>query len=381
MSAVSIFVELHKSPSHHDPSGCPFSLTVEDASCDSYGGHVVAICLIVSAETGDMKKANPVVLVPGIMGSHLFLKGWTVWADSFTAVRLILNPSLLNPWISLDPGPPLNRFYGSLVRFFAQKQYDDDDLFLFGYDWRSGIINGAIALARFVQEKVQRLRSPIVFIAHSLGCLLVKWAIAEGLIPVQLVKLVVAAGPPTLGSANAFKSLIEVPDISTHLNLLLRSMRFVHPTLADQLTIPLLRSLMVVQSLLELMPPRTIPVFTEGSPQLFSAFQWRGWPRALREAIAEADRVQNQMATQIWPAVVPRKLILSDKSATETGYFIDAVNPFQIAASLAAGAGDGTVLVDSARAFGSDEPELLVDARHEELLDDMKSRQYLDAIL
>jgi hypothetical protein len=77
------------------------------------------------------------------MGSHLFLKGWTVWADSFTAVRLILNPSLLNPWISLDPGPPLNRFYGSLGRFFPQKQYDDDDLFLFGYDWRSGIINGA----------------------------------------------------------------------------------------------------------------------------------------------------------------------------------------------------------------------------------------------
>jgi hypothetical protein len=65
-----------------------FSLTVENVSCDTYGGHVVVICLVVSAETGDMKKANPVVLVPGIMGSHLFLRGWTVWADSLAAVRI-----------------------------------------------------------------------------------------------------------------------------------------------------------------------------------------------------------------------------------------------------------------------------------------------------
>ena len=325
-------------------------------------------------------KPHPVVLVPGIMGSELLLSGWTVWNDSLSAMRAVLNPALFAPWVPLEAGPPLPT-YDSLISWLTySKGYGPDDLFLFGYDWRPGIAKAAEALAMYVENSV-RHGSQIIFVAHSLGCLVVRWAITEGLIESIKVKLVIAAGPPFLGSALAFRSVVEVPDIDPRLNYLLRLAQFVRPSLADQIAIPLTRSLVSLQSLIELMPPETIPVFTEGKQQLFSAFQWRGWPEALSGATSEAGQAQQRLAASAWPTVLPRKLILSENAATETGYFIQANNPFAIAASLKTLPGDGTVLADSARAYGTSLPELVVNSAHQQLLDDADTIQYLDSVL
>lgn len=326
-------------------------------------------------------KPNPVVLVPGIMGSKLSLSGWTVWDESIVASRAIFNPSLFNSWIPLESGPPVSGTYGNLIRWLTtRKGYGPNDFFAFGYDWRVGIEGAAAELQRFVENKVRR-GSQIIFLAHSLGCLVVRWAIVQGMIASGKVKLIVAAGPPFLGAAKAFKSVIELPDINASLNNLVRLARFVRPTIADQITIPVIKSLMGVSSLLEIMPPRGIPVFSEGGLQLFSAFQWRGWPLSLSGAVAEADQVQARLASGVWPNGLPRKLIVSDKSPTETGYYIDQADQFSVSACLATEPGDGTVLVESARAFGSDEPELLVDSEHQQLLNDQSTIQYLDKVL
>jgi hypothetical protein len=326
-------------------------------------------------------KPNPVVLVPGIMGSRLSLSGWTVWDESIVASRAIFNPSLFNSWIPLESGPPVSATYGNLIRWITiRKGYGPDDFFAFGYDWRAGIEGAAAELQRFVENKVRR-GSQIIFLAHSLGCLVVRWSILEGMIPPEKIKLIIAAGPPFLGAPKAFKSVIELPDINASLNNLVRMARFVRPSIADQITIPVIKSLMGVKSLLEIMPPRGMPVLNEGGQQLLSAFQWRGWPSSLSGEVAQADQVQARLASGTWTSGLPRKLIVSDKSPTETGYYIDPADQFSISACLATEPGDGTVLIESARAFGSDEPELLVDSLHQQLLNDQITIQYLDKVL
>lgn len=326
-------------------------------------------------------KPNPVVLVPGIMGSELGLNGSAVWNDSWSALWAVFNPTLLAHWVPLQPGEPLKGVYGDTIEWMrVQKGYGPDDLYAFGYDWRLGIRSAAEGLAHFVENTVRR-GSQIIFLAHSLGCLVVRWALAEGLITSIKVKIVVAAGPPFLGSATAFKSVIDIPDIDERLNYLFRTLVAVYPTLANRATLTLIKSMMTIQSLIEMMPHPQIPVFSDGSAQLFGVSAWPGWPDVLKLAVSNAEHVQNRLESTSWPVHVPRKLILSDEWPTETGFFIDNSDPYKITASLPSQPGDGTVLADSARAFGSDEAELVVQSAHRELLRDQQVRNYLNSIL
>jgi hypothetical protein len=48
-------------------------------------------------------KPNPVVVVPGLMGSELSFEGSLVWQRSLRALRSILNPAFFMPWLPLRP--------------------------------------------------------------------------------------------------------------------------------------------------------------------------------------------------------------------------------------------------------------------------------------
>src|SRR5262249_27851398 len=139
---------------------------------------------------------------------------------SLWALRTILNPALLMPWVALKPEKPFLHRYPKLFDFFYQKGFGPTDLFCFAYDWRAGIEAAATDFATFVNERVTR-GSSVYIIAHSLGCLVARWAIGSRLIADHRVKMVINAGPPFLGSARAFKSVIEMPEIDSTLDRLL----------------------------------------------------------------------------------------------------------------------------------------------------------------
>jgi len=251
-------------------------------------------------------------------------------------------------------------------------------LFWFAFDWRVGIERAAQEFATFVNERVRR-GSAVIIIAHSLGCLVARWSLCKGLIPEVRVHTVIAAGPPFQGSARAFKALIEMPEIDKTLDWYLNLARRRWPSIADQITATVTKSLMTVNSILEIMPPAKFPLFMTGPTQLYDAFEWKGWPPELQSALASAEHTQRAIAGLPWPQHIPRTLILSNNHPTEAGYFIDANDPFSISATLRTFPGDGTVLEDSARAFGADK-EILVGNEHEFLLNDPDTLRYLGTI-
>lgn len=323
-------------------------------------------------------KANPIVLVPGILGSELQVASATVWAGDSRAIRTIITPSYLLPWLPVDAGAPVST-YDNTVDFLEAKGYlKGNDLFLFGYDWRVGIEAAANALANYVENTV-RLRhgGSVVFIAHSLGCLVVRWALVKNLVDSNRVQLVVAAGPPSLGSARAFKSMVEMPNISDLFDRIYRRFEQGFPNLAKRVEMALTKTLMALTSLLELMPPRGVPILSDGN-QIFSAFEWPGWPKELSALRSRVEYTQAELRSGQWPSNVPRKLIASEETPTEKGYVFDISDPFDLIYKLPGDPGDGRVLIDSARDFGTDENELLVKSEHGSLLDDPDTRDWLE---
>jgi len=217
---------------------------------------------------------------------------------------------------------------------------------------------------------------PIV-VAHSLGCLIVRWLVCHNPVYAQKIQLVVAAGPPVLGSARAFRSVIKMPDLTLWANRLYGLMRLLRRSNADRREMALTKSLMTVLSVLELMPPRDVPVIDEGTGPR-SAFEWRGWPEVLLKIVDLAEQTHQDIRSNPWPAPGPeRQLIASDSDdKTEVGYLIDPKDPFHILGNLPVKLGDGTVLIESAREFGSDGKILLVKSHHERLLDDSETLLY-----
>lgn len=327
---------------------------------------------------------HPVVLVPGIMGSELVFQGQCVWAADKRALRAIDRPSYLLPWLPLSPGQPVST-YVPLVSFLRRKGFrPNQDLFLFGYDWRRGVQTAAEELSRHVDSVVRMQHGgQIIFLAHSLGCLIVQWAITHDLVRAAKIKAVIAAGPPSLGSAKSFRSLLEIPSLSRWFGRMHALARLVRPTRTYQIETSLLKSLMTVRSVVELLPPRDLPILSVGTSQLFSAFEWSGWPDTLSNLLRMSEQTLSDLEARPWRASdPPRTLIASKVHPTETGYLLHATDPFRMIGALPTDAGDGTVLVDSALEFGFDGgTQIWVDSRHDELLNDPTAMQFLDTLL
>ena len=236
-------------------------------------------------------------------------------------------------WTQECPSAPTTRLISFLKTDLGYKK---DEIFLFGYDWRRGIESGANSLAKYVDDTVRMEHGgQIVFVAHSLGCLVLRWALTRGLIRSQKVKLVIAAGPPSLGSSLAFKSVVEMPALNDRFHRFYKLVQAVFAGAAHRLELSVTRSLMCLSSLMELMPPKDINIIIEdGGTQVFSAFGWKGWPPELALVRDRAQLVQGALETTAWPTTIPRKLVVSNEHPTETGYRIDRNYPFDMTGYL-----------------------------------------------
>ena len=324
-------------------------------------------------------KRFPVVIVPGIMGSELSVAGKTIWAANHRALSSILNPALLLPWCPAEPGDPIEA-YRNVQTMLENKGYKlGQDLFAFGYDWRGSLQDAAASLKAYVDQVVRAAHAGrIFFITHSLGCLVLRWAITQGLIVSQKVECVLAAGPPMLGSALAFKSLLQMPEINDRFDRWFRVARRWSPQLGDRLSLSVTSALQSVSSLLELLPHEQIPVFMVNASQLEEAWQWPELADELRTLRDSAIRTQSALRNAAWPPAIKRQLVLSERFPIDTGYVVDPRDSRRIVCSWPTESGDGTVVADSARAFESDYPELVVNSRHDSLLSDPATLSWLD---
>jgi hypothetical protein len=327
-------------------------------------------------------KANPIVLIPGFLGSELSADSGVVWAYDVRALHTILNPTYLLPWRPTSCGAAL-ALYDPLIHFLRNEGFDHHELFTFSYDWRIGIEAAARSLGEFVNGHVSMNHGgKIVFIAHSLGCLILRLAVITNLIVPRKIQRVIAAGPPSLGSALAFKAIVEMPQIHRWFDRMYRAVAHLRPASAQRVQNSLNAALMTVQSLLELLPPDDIPIWMEdGGTQVFGAMKWKGWPLSLGFARDAAHNIHRLLQNGAWPQSATRQIIASKMHPTETGYVIDSRAPYGILSRLATDDGDGTVLLDSVLEFGTDRSELYVQSKHDALLGDSDLFHYLNQTL
>jgi pimeloyl-ACP methyl ester carboxylesterase len=307
-----------------------------------------------------------------------------VWNATPSALWLVLDPALLLPWLPLTPGS-LVHVYDDFLSFLANQGYTtaQQNLYLFPYDWRQGLQNCAIALASFLQTQVapNLAGRKILLISHSYGCMVVRWAIL--LLPPtlstinDLIKGVVAAGPPMLGIPSAFKNLVAPPDAGNLLNSVVQMAQLLMPALASEILLAIRRCLPGVTAQVECMP--TYPILTGGTfsgPPPYSAFDWAGWPSELDTLKTAVQLDLATLSTTAW-GNISMTVFMSKTSPTDTGYLLDPNDQFLSA--LPSGPGDGVVPASSANAFCSPGAALVnnLTYSHQALLDDPLGRNYL----
>jgi hypothetical protein len=331
-----------------------------------------------------------IVLVPGGLGTRLSLDKVKVWDSDLSGTRMLINPSLLDPWLDLDAGGLLS-IYDDLIQFLVTNggYTVDTDLFPWGFDWRLGMEANALALAQFANALVLGGKK-ILFIAHSSGCMVVRWAlhmdtpsnIGVPLIDNSIVEQVVAAGPPMLGIPSAFKDMIEMPRLNDLFDALYFLVKLVFPTLAAQVSEPLNRTLMGVTAQLEMLPPNMITMLQGGKnppAPIYGVFDWRGWPSELKSARDAAQATTQRQRTTPW-GTVPCTIIAGTNNQTATGYVLDAQDHYHSDLSTTP-IGDDSVLLSSALAYCSTAAPVIVSERHRTLLDDPVARTFLQTVM
>ena len=225
----------------------------------------------VGAQTAQQPMRDVVVLVPGITGSVLRKDGKDLWALSgsafFDALKSMgrnldalrldgddeslddlgdgITPHRLINDLHIVPGLWKIDGYTEIARSLAQnyKLTAGENYFEFPYDWRRSNVVAARRLARESAEWLRRWRrssgnadAKLIFLAHSMGGLVVRW-FAECLEGWRDTRMLVSFGTPYRGSLNAVsfvcngmkKSLgpIELIDLTA----LLRSLTSVYQLL------------------------------------------------------------------------------------------------------------------------------------------------------
>lgn len=197
----------------------------------SYGGTIDAGASLFHSgsyavkENPDLSR-KPLIIVPGILGTEMDLKGETVWPnvgkiaadtdDTFLdALNIYPFGQPEEPELMIGPVlPDIDYAFGKyhyadlLIQELESRGYvRDKDLFLFPYDWRQSVSQTAQKLSSKIDEILASTGAGKVdVVAHSLGGLVVKKYISDSGTP--KINRAVFVGIPNLGSPQAAKNLI-----------------------------------------------------------------------------------------------------------------------------------------------------------------------------
>jgi pSer/pThr/pTyr-binding forkhead associated (FHA) protein len=163
---------------------------------------------------------RPVVFVPGLMGSELWIGSECLWFNPRTMIS--------NPEVFGLPGDPRIEARGILndavivPRIIQLRQYSalgdylvtglgytrGKDLLEFGYDWRQDVRLSAQRLAERIET--WQARGPITIIGHSLGTFVTRYYV-ERLGGKERVERIILMGGPHSGTPGALAGILHGP--------------------------------------------------------------------------------------------------------------------------------------------------------------------------
>jgi len=176
--------------------------------------------------TGELNftvKNEPVILIPGILGTEMKRGNETLWLDigrMFTDV----GDEFMDPLMMREDGTPSDAsvvvgdvlrqpslffdYFKTLITILQSNGYQENsDLFVFPYDWR---LDNRLTAGQLKQKIDQVLvvtgASRVNLIAHSMGGLAAKQYIANN--PQSKINKLVFIGTPHLGAPSAMKTLL-----------------------------------------------------------------------------------------------------------------------------------------------------------------------------
>ncbi|HEV7702121.1 MAG TPA: DUF5018 domain-containing protein [Candidatus Paceibacterota bacterium] len=201
-----------------------YTVTAEDDSTEEYTVIVVVGALV----------RNPVIIIPGVLGTEISKGGDKLWLDlsrNLTDIgdqfmdSLEFNEDLTPSDLSLSLGNvirkevakvgnvnfPLFDYSEHLIQEFQDQGYvEGTDIFLFPYDWRSGVNEGNVnQLKQKIADVIAETgASKVDSIAHSTGGLLLKKYVMENSMDNHIDKAVFV-GVPNTGVPKAVKVLLQ----------------------------------------------------------------------------------------------------------------------------------------------------------------------------
>lgn len=177
--------------------------------------------LTIAGTSFKMPNRHPVVFVPGIMGSELWLGKERIWPNLkllFKEPEFLKYPGLPG----IEPRGILQEVVvvPNLIKLEQYSQLGDylvedlgytrgKDFFEFAYDWRQDIRLTAKQLSQFIDALPVK---PIKLVAHSLGTLVSRYYV-ERLGGKDKVDKLILMGGPHLGTPAAVSSLLFGPDV------------------------------------------------------------------------------------------------------------------------------------------------------------------------
>lgn len=186
------------------------------------GGGGEALTLVESTAANPSRTRQPVVFVPGIMGSELWLGGERIWPN---VKRIFTDPDILR-LPEMHPMEPRDIIREIVVvpNLIELEQYDPftsylqedlgyqkgTDLLEFPYDWRQPLEQTAQLLAKAIDE--WKVTPPITLIAHSMGCLVSRYYV-EMLGGKRKIGRLILMGGPHQGAPAALTNLLAGPDL------------------------------------------------------------------------------------------------------------------------------------------------------------------------
>jgi len=169
---------------------------------------------------------RPVVVLPGIMGSELYLGQERLWPCLMNAGRSMqlgkmpdqgLRPGRICQSIVIIPNFIKLSSYADLGRFLQESlgYQAGQDLLEFPYDWRQDNRQSARALAEAIdqwKQKVLGRGAKVVLIAHSMGSLVSRYYV-ECLGGADHVERLIMLGGPHAGSVSTVQSILHGPQL------------------------------------------------------------------------------------------------------------------------------------------------------------------------
>jgi pimeloyl-ACP methyl ester carboxylesterase len=178
------------------------------------------LTLIGTPQIDGRPARRPVVFVPGLMGSQLWIGSERIWPDPRT---ILSNPEVLS--LPGDPRIEARGIVNDVVivpHIIQSRQYSalgdylvgslgytrGKDLLEYSYDWRHDVRTAAQRLAETIES--WRVEPPITIMGHSLGTLVTRYYV-EKLGGKKVVERIILMGGPHYGTPKAMAVLLSGP--------------------------------------------------------------------------------------------------------------------------------------------------------------------------